>query len=92
MCVFLFYKLYKDAHKSYLLEQEKVIIQQEKLENLKSKIAPHFLFNNLNKIRNELLFNDPKDAADKIVAMSDLLRSILNKRGLLFPLPKKLNL
>ena len=52
--------------------------QSMELENLRSKLNPHFLFNSLNLLKS-LITDDPANARKAVVALSDLLRASLRK-------------
>ncbi len=49
-----------------------------KLENLRSQMNPHFIFNSLNSIQDYILSNDKKLAAKFLVRFSRLMRVYLN--------------
>lgn len=49
--------------------------KQAQLENLKSQLSPHFLFNTLNSFYADLMDKKPQ-TADDIMALSDMLRYI----------------
>lgn len=49
------------------------MLQQEELNNLKSQINPHFLFNSLNSI-SSLVYENADDAHEAIVKLSDYFR------------------
>ena len=51
----------------------KELLHEAELENLKSQLNPHFLFNSLNSIK-ALTINDPELAREAITKLSDLLR------------------
>jgi hypothetical protein len=51
----------------------KELLHEAELENLKSQLNPHFLFNALNSIK-ALTITDPEMARDAITKLSDLLR------------------
>ena len=54
--------------------------QEMQLENLKSQLNPHFLFNSLNTLR-ELITEDTAEAQQAITQLSTLLRYSLKSRG-----------
>src|SRR5699024_5878190 len=49
--------------------------KQAELENLKSQLSPHFLFNTLNSFYADLMDKEPETAND-ILSLSDMLRYI----------------
>src|SRR5699024_1227134 len=49
--------------------------KQAELENLKSQLSPHFLFNTLNSFYADLMDKEP-ETADDILSLSDMLRYI----------------
>jgi len=68
---------------------EKVAKERElvflKLENLRSQMNPHFIFNALNSIQEYILLNQKNLAGDYLGKFSDLIRMYLNhstKRGI----------
>ncbi len=92
---FVILKLYDDAITRYRLEKEKLLLLHEKrrieLDNLKSKIAPHFLFNNLNNLYHKVVaLSEP--ASEQIQATSALLREIFEEvDATLVPLKKEID-
>jgi two-component system, LytTR family, sensor kinase len=50
-----------------------ILVQEAKLNALKSQINPHFLFNSLNSI-SSFTISDPEKAQDMIIKLSDFLR------------------
>lgn len=68
--------------KSSLLEVEKYKTEsaQAQLQNLKSQINPHFLFNNLS-VLNSLVHSNPERASDFIQELSRVYRYVLEKRN-----------
>ena len=69
----------------------KTLIREAELKSLKSQINPHFLFNSLNSISSQTLF-DPEKAHDMIIKLSDYLRfSLSHKPDELIPLWKELD-
>ncbi len=78
------------AHEVRMAETEKLLAIGE-LENLKSQLYPHFLFNALNSISS--LINSNKDAAINAIAnLATLLRTTIERRNQpLIPLENELN-
>lgn len=60
-------------------EQYKRSIIESRLENLKSQINPHFLFNTFNAL-SDLIEENPKKASQVILELSDIYRYILSIR------------
>jgi two-component system, LytTR family, sensor kinase len=93
---FIFYHGIRFAEKAIQNERDKLEAQMQlkiaELENLKSQLNPHFLFNSLNSIRS-LTLTDPKLARDATTKLSDLLRISLNYKDLQnIPFEEELNL
>ncbi|WP_435262162.1 sensor histidine kinase [Tenacibaculum sp. nBUS_03] len=57
-------------------EKEMVFL---KLENLRSQMNPHFIFNALNSIQDYILLNEKKLAGDYLGKFADLIRIYLNQ-------------
>jgi len=80
MCGFLFkacVEWVKDRKLKLELEKDS---ERSQLELLKSKIDPHFLFNNLNNI-DIFIQEDPKLASEYMKKLSDILRFMLYEAG-----------
>jgi two-component system, LytTR family, sensor kinase len=93
---FIFYHGIRFAEKAIQNERDKLEAQMQlkiaELENLKSQLNPHFLFNSLNSIRS-LTLTDPKIAREAITKLSDLLRISLTYKDLQdIPFEEELNL
>mgnify|MGYP001378741422 CR=1 FL=1 len=56
------------------------IVKQAELDNLRSQINPHFLFNSLNSI-SSLTITDPEKAHEMIIKLSDFLRYSISQPG-----------
>ncbi len=54
------------------------IVKQAELDNLRSQINPHFLFNSLNSI-SSLTMSSPEKAQEMIIKLSDFLRYSITK-------------
>lgn len=82
---FIFYHGIKFAELAIQNERDKMEAQMQlkiaELENLKSQLNPHFLFNSLNSIRS-LTLTDPLMARDATTKLSDLLRISLTYKDL----------
>ena len=93
---FIFYHGIKFAELAIQNERDKLEAQMQlkiaELENLKSQLNPHFLFNALNSIRS-LTLTDPNLARDATTKLSDLLRISLTYKDLQdIPFEEELNL
>ena len=93
---FIFYHGIKFAELAIQNERDKLEAQMQlkiaELENLKSQLNPHFLFNSLNSIRS-LTLTDPLMARDATTKLSDLLRISLTYKDLQdVPFEEELNL
>ena len=93
---FIFYHGIKFAELAVQNERDKLEAQMQlkiaELENLKSQLNPHFLFNALNSIRS-LTLTDPLMARDATTKLSDLLRIALTYKDLHdIPFEEELNL
>jgi LytS/YehU family sensor histidine kinase len=93
---FIFYHGIRFAELAIQNERDKLEAQMQlkiaELENLKSQLNPHFLFNALNSIRS-LTLTDPNLARDAITKLSDLLRISLTYKDLQdIPFEEELNL
>ena len=93
---FIFYHGIRFAELAIKNERDKLEAQMQlkiaELENLKSQLNPHFLFNALNSIRS-LTLTDPNMARDAITKLSDLLRISLTYKDLQdIPFEEELNL
>ena len=82
---FIFYHGIKFAELAIQNERDKLEAQMQlkiaELENLKSQLNPHFLFNSLNSIRS-LTLTDPSMAREATTKLSDLLRISLTYKDL----------
>jgi LytS/YehU family sensor histidine kinase len=93
---FIFYHGIRFAELAIQNERDKLEAQMQlkiaELENLKSQLNPHFLFNALNSIRS-LTLTDPIMARDATTKLSDLLRISLTYKDLQdIPFEEELNL
>ncbi|MPR36129.1 sensor histidine kinase [Salmonirosea aquatica] len=74
-------------------EQLKTNLADARLQSLKMQLNPHFLFNTHHAIVSLMLENDTRKAIDMVMALSDLLRGVLNRQNDNFlPLRDELNL
>jgi len=86
------YKFYRELGEKEATEEKlKRLSKEIELKGLKSQMNPHFLFNTLNSI-NALVTEDPKQAREMVVMLSDLLRiSLENRDRLLMRLKEELD-
>lgn len=74
--IFLFEKLHKERLEK---EEYKKAVIETRLENLRSQVNPHFLFNTFNAL-SELILENPQRASDIVVELSDVYRYVLQSR------------
>jgi len=60
--------------------QLKTLVREAQLNELRSQLHPHFLFNSLNSI-NSLTISDPVRAGEMIIKLSEFLRYSLSRKG-----------
>ncbi len=60
--------------------QLKTLVKEAQLNELRSQLHPHFLFNSLNSI-NSLTITNPKKAGEMIINLSEFLRYSLGRKG-----------
>ncbi|MFY0688677.1 MAG: histidine kinase [Cyclobacteriaceae bacterium] len=77
----VFYQRSKTREKIAILSQR---ASSAKLAGLRAQINPHFLFNSLNSINNQILHGKTEDANIFLSKMSMLMRSVLDNSGLLY--------
>ncbi|MFY0688678.1 MAG: histidine kinase [Cyclobacteriaceae bacterium] len=77
----IYYLVIKRKHKIAQLQQS---LSKAKLEGLRAQINPHFLFNSLNSINNQILNGRSEDANIFLSKMSMLMRRILDHSENLF--------
>lgn len=71
---FHIYKYAQQAHRSQLQQQEmENLLKKAELDNLKSQLQPHFLFNALNSIKSLMISNVPV-GREAVTQLADLLR------------------
>ena len=86
---FIFIQWKKTLVLSEKLEKENI---QSQYETLKNQISPHFLFNNLNTLANQIE-EDPKSAVEFVQRTADYFRYILNLKDKdIIPLEEELKL
>ena len=82
--IYLYFERYNNSLKY------EAIIRETELNNLKSQLNPHFIFNALNSIR-ALVDENPKKSKDAITQLSHILRNSLNSdRKKLVPFAEEL--
>ncbi|MCH7978096.1 MAG: histidine kinase, partial [Acidobacteria bacterium] len=70
--------IWKTTRIERLLEEQKRLLMQARLDALTAQINPHFLFNTLNSIAS-LVRSSPDTARQVIVTLSNILRRLLQK-------------
>ncbi len=70
--------IWKTTRTERLLEEQKRLLMQARLDALTAQINPHFLFNTLNSIAS-LVRSSPDTARQVIVKLSNILRRLLQK-------------
>ncbi|WP_430409871.1 histidine kinase [Kordia sp.] len=83
LLIILYYKnILKKRDKQKNKELEKLAQERElvflKLENLRSQMNPHFIFNALNSIQEYIILNKKNLASDYLGKFADLIRTYLN--------------
>ena len=66
----------KQAHEMQL----KALVKEAQLNELRTQLHPHFLFNSLNSI-NSLTITNPAKAGEMIIKLSEFLRYSLSRKG-----------
>jgi len=92
--IFVAFALSHQTVRSFRLRRQLALLEKEKvqveLDNLRSQINPHFLFNALNTIYGLSKANDSK-ASESILLLSDILRYVIYECNEAFvPLPREL--
>jgi two-component system LytT family sensor kinase len=77
-CVAIPITIWKNVRNDMLLEEQRRLLVQARLDALTAQINPHFLFNTLNSIAS-LTRTDAEVARQVIVRLSSILRQILRK-------------
>lgn len=89
---FAFHFAYKSRQESIKNLQLEALQTEIELNNLKSQLNPHFMFNSLNSIR-ALVDIEPKSAKQSITQLSNILRSSLQMgRKNVVPISEEINL
>ena len=70
--------IWKNVRNELLLEEQRHLLMQARLDALTAQINPHFLFNTLNSIAS-LARTDPETARRVIFQLSGILRQLLKK-------------
>ncbi len=71
-------KIWNNTRNEIILEEQKRLLMQARLQALTSQINPHFLFNTLNTV-SSLIRIDPNRARQMILKLSNILRRLLRK-------------
>jgi tetratricopeptide (TPR) repeat protein len=66
----------KTAKENELRSNNRIL--EKEMDNLRSQMNPHFLFNSLNSINDYIMHKDPKQASTYLAKFSKLMRKILN--------------
>lgn len=83
--------IWKNVRNEMLLEEQRRLLVQARLDALTAQINPHFLFNTLNSIAS-LVRTDPETARQVIFRLSSILRRLLQKHENFTPLSDELAL
>lgn len=88
-CVAIPIAIWKNVRNDLLLEEQRRLLVQARLDALTAQINPHFLFNTLNTIAS-LTRTDAAAARQVIVKLSSILRQLLKKSENFSPLREEL--
>jgi two-component system LytT family sensor kinase len=77
-CVAIPITIWKNIRNELLIEEQRRLLVQARLDALTAQINPHFLFNTLNSIAS-LARTDPEAARTVIFKLSSILRQLLKK-------------
>jgi two-component system LytT family sensor kinase len=77
-CVAIPITIWKNTRNELLIEEQRRLLVQARLDALTAQINPHFLFNTLNSIAS-LVRTDPETARQVIFKLSSILRQLLKK-------------
>jgi two-component system, LytTR family, sensor kinase len=77
-CVAIPITIWKNIRNEMLIEEQRRLLVQARLDALTAQINPHFLFNTLNSIAS-LARTDPESARQVIFKLSSILRQLLKK-------------
>jgi len=81
--------IWKNVRNEMLIEEQRRLLVQARLDALTAQINPHFLFNTLNSIAS-LVRTDPETARQVIFRLSSILRRLLQKHENFTPLRDEL--
>ena len=84
-------KIWNNTRVELLLSEKEKKLTEAKLEALKSKMKPHFLFNTLNTIFSTIRI-DPDKARSVVLRLSEVLRFILDSKDEYCKLSDEINL
>jgi two-component system LytT family sensor kinase len=88
-CVAIPITIWKNIRNELLIEEQRRLLVQARLDALTSQINPHFLFNTLNSIAS-LARTDPESARQVIFKLSSILRQLLKKHENFSPLREEM--
>lgn len=88
-CVAIPITVWKNVRNEMLLEEQRRLLVQARLDALTAQINPHFLFNTLNSIAS-LTRTDAEVARQVIIKLSSILRQLLRKSENFAPLRAEL--
>ena len=77
-CVAIPITIWKNSRNEMLIEEQRRLLVQARLDALTAQINPHFLFNTLNSIAS-LARTDPESARQVIFKLASILRQLLKK-------------
>ena len=77
-CVAIPITIWKNIRNEMLIEEQRRLLVQARLDALTAQINPHFLFNTLNSVAS-LARTDPESARQVIFKLSSILRQLLKK-------------
>ncbi len=78
-------KIWNNTRNERLLEEQRRLLTNARLDALSSQINPHFLFNTLNSV-SSLIRTNPTEARAVVVKLSRILRRLLRKHDNFSPL------
>ncbi len=84
-------KIWNNTRVELLLAKEEKELIQAKLDAIKSKLKPHFLFNTLNTIYSSIR-SEPDRARNIVLRLSEILRKLLESKGEFTKLSEEISL
>ncbi len=82
-------KVWNNTRTERMLESQRALLTEARLQALTSQINPHFLFNTLNSV-SSLIRTNPDKARTMVYKLSRILRRLLQKQESLTPLREEL--